>query len=259
MFIPRPERVRNIGSRNYKNEITIIADENPHVTASLVAARMNEITSRSHKEAFMNIGGSFSDIPLFMNIGPFSDIPPEQKPKTAEHDPVGTLRALSIPETHGGEARDRLHSQFKGTWQMSDAMRKEFGGNDPSGSPWPRGSAEERDATSKAMASVTKQLRHRLGRDPTDAEVYLGWNQGVGGASKIIKTGERHPTAPASKAMRAQSREVGGREKTYRGFLRKEHEAISKAQEKERTTVLRKLNEDLQRKARFVTPDTREI
>jgi hypothetical protein len=142
MLIPRPELVRNIGSHTYKNEITILADENPHVTASLVASRMNDIHKASVKVAglgddyihklekertqewnkrnkeyhrpelypgYFHKGGPSRDYAAaesrFADIGgSFSDIPPEQKPKTAEHDPVGTLRALSLPETHGGEA-----------------------------------------------------------------------------------------------------------------------------------------------------------
>jgi murein DD-endopeptidase MepM/ murein hydrolase activator NlpD len=208
---PQPTRIRDIGSRVYKNNITVMGGDDPQATAAAVASSIEKVHKQSLSDLapLHQIGGELRDIP---------SIPDE------------TLRTVAQLETRGGQVPDRPRAPFRGTYQMSPDFRRRFGGDDPAtGQPWPRGSEQEQAAAKRAIAQVASELRKSLGREPTDAETYLGWNQGVKGASNILAKSRSHPEAPATRPMRAQSREIGGREKTVGGFVARERAAVERA------------------------------
>ena len=105
--------------------------------------------------------------------------------------PEGYLEAMAMIESSGNPGARREGSQYIGLFQLGDAVRKKYGVKDP---------LDPEQNTKGAVAFAKhnmKALRNVLGRDPTGPELYLAHQQGLGGATALLK----NPDLPAVDAL----------------------------------------------------------
>lgn len=137
-------------------------------------------------------------------IAQFLGIQPQQ---TANANPT----AATAPAPSGGNAPDayldrvaqiesggnpnawRQGSQYRGLYQFGRDEEAKYGIND---SNW-RDPAVQRQAAGQLYNDLKDQLGRRLGRDPTDGEIYLAHQQGVAGATALL----RNPDTPAAQTL----------------------------------------------------------
>lgn len=105
--------------------------------------------------------------------------------------PEGYLEAMAMIESSGNPGARRPGSQYIGLFQLGDAVREEYGVKDPL-------DPEQNTKGAVAFAKANmKGLRNVLGRDPTGPELYLAHQQGLGGATALLK----NPDLPAVDAL----------------------------------------------------------
>lgn len=94
-------------------------------------------------------------------------------------DPTHALTMASIESSFDPKAANK-HG-YKGLYQFGPNEWKQWGGGrdifDPEANV---------DAFIGYQSQIKDQLKAALGRDPTPQEMYLGWQQGAGGASKLL-------------------------------------------------------------------------
>lgn len=108
-----------------------------------------------------------------------------------QHLPSGVLTALYGIESNFGRAADRRGSQFKGPFQLGNAIRRQYGVANPADF------YQSMRGAAAYAADNANILRNRLGRDPTGQELYMAHQQGAGGASALLT----HPNAPAGSVI----------------------------------------------------------
>ena len=73
-----------------------------------------------------------------------------------------------------------------GLYQFGDAEWKKYGGGGDIYDP-----NAQFDAYVKYQRDIQQTMRGALNRDPTNPELYLGWQQGAGGASSLLKNADK--------------------------------------------------------------------
>lgn len=110
--------------------------------------------------------------------------------------PQGMMRLTQIE--FGGGKNDPNNPKHQGPVQASPAYWDRFGGGGDRNN-WQDSLA----ALARSTAADRKTLTNVLGRDPTDAELYLAHQQGPGGASALLRN-------PTMNAVDALSQAYGG-------------------------------------------------
>lgn len=102
-----------------------------------------------------------------------------KKAREAGIDPTHALTMASIESSFDPKAANK-HG-YKGLYQFGPNEWKQWGGGrdifDPEANV---------DAFIGYHGQIKDQLKTALGRDPTPHELYLGWQQGAGGATKLL-------------------------------------------------------------------------
>ena len=114
-----------------------------------------------------------------------------------------TLRRTAMLESSGGRDRSVSSAGARGAFQFISTTAQRYGLTNP----------DDDEAAANAAARLQNDnraaLKARLGRDPTEAEVYLAHQQGAAGAAALI----RNPNAPAADAVgNAAIMQNGGRQ-----------------------------------------------
>ena len=95
--------------------------------------------------------------------------------------PEGYLEAMAYIESGGRPNARREGSQYIGLFQLGKAVRNKYGVKDPL----------DPDQNTRGAVALAKDnmrgLRNVLGRDPTGPELYLAHQQGLGGATALLK------------------------------------------------------------------------
>jgi hypothetical protein len=119
-------------------------------------------------------------------------------------------------ESDFGRARDTNTpgKTYRGIFQLGPSEWEEMGGGDRDNR------ALQIDHGAKLLALRKQQLAQSLGREPTNAEVYLAHQQGVAGATALIN----NPNMPAGQAVTM----AGGRPVNIEGNFRKDPNDPSK-------------------------------
>lgn len=100
----------------------------------------------------------------------------------------------------GGNPNQTSPTGAKGPFQFVGSTAKQYGVKDPFN--W----EESADGAARLAADNRNQLTQRLGRAPTDVELYLAHNQGAGGAAALLS----HPTMRAGDLVGDQAIRVNG-------------------------------------------------
>jgi hypothetical protein len=139
--------------------------------------------------------------------GPFPDIYAGAKPYGV--DPSLMMTTASI-ESDFGRSRDTNTpgKTYRGIFQLGPSEWEEMGGGDRDDR------ALQIDHGAKLLALRKQQLAQSLGREPTNAEVYLAHQQGVAGATALIN----NPNMPAGQAVTM----AGGRPANIEGNFRRD-------------------------------------
>lgn len=103
--------------------------------------------------------------------------------------PTEALMAIANLESSGRVNADNPRSSASGLFQFVDSTAREYGltgskRNDP---------AAQAEAAAKMMATNARSLERSLGREPNAGELYLAHQQGLGGATALL----RNPNRPA--------------------------------------------------------------
>lgn len=102
-------------------------------------------------------------------------------------DPTHALTMASI-ETGGKFDPGAVNNAgtHKGLFQFGPNEWKTYGGGKDIFDP-----NAQFDAYARYMPVIQQTMRAALGREPTPQELYLGWQQGAGGASSLLKGGDK--------------------------------------------------------------------
>jgi hypothetical protein len=100
------------------------------------------------------------------------------KGETAPGDYLGRLAQI---ESGGNANAKNPNSSAEGLFQITDATWKAYGGG-----PDRTNVAEQRRIAEAIAADAAKELTPVLGRPPTQGELYLAHQQGIGGAKKLL-------------------------------------------------------------------------
>lgn len=100
--------------------------------------------------------------------------------------PPDALLAIANLESSGNVNADNPRSSASGLFQFVDSTAREYGltgskRNDPEA---------QADAAAKMMATNSRSLTRVLGREPDAGELYLAHQQGLGGATALIRGGD---------------------------------------------------------------------
>jgi len=107
-------------------------------------------------------------------------------------DPELALTTARI-ESNFGQDKDRPGSQYKGVFQLGDNEWASMGGTEAN--RYDR--ATQVNLGTALLARRQQQLADRLGRTPSNYEIYLAHNQGVAGAAALIN----NPNMTAKEAL----------------------------------------------------------
>ena len=132
--------------------------------------------------------------------------PPVQGPVTPQQvaaaatrngtDPLLANATAAIESAHGANAGSPT-KKYAGVYQMGADERVSVGGSADS-----IGSLEDQvEQGTKLLAKRKQELAASLGREPTNAEVYLAHQQGVAGATALIN----NPNTPAGQVVPSQN------------------------------------------------------
>lgn len=102
-----------------------------------------------------------------------------KKAREAGIDPTHALTMASIESSFDPKAANKYG--YKGLYQFGPNEWKQWGGGKDVFDP-----EANIDAFIGYHGQIKDQLKTALGRDPTPQELYLGWQQGAGGASKLL-------------------------------------------------------------------------
>ena len=102
-----------------------------------------------------------------------------KKAREAGIDPTHALTMASIESSFDPKAANK-HG-YKGLYQFGPSEWKQWGGGKDIFDP-----EANIDAYIGYQGQIKDQLKTSLGRDPTPQELYLGWQQGAAGASKLL-------------------------------------------------------------------------
>lgn len=91
-----------------------------------------------------------------------------------------TLHKIAAIESDNNPDAVNPNSSAKGLFQFTNATAKQYGLSDP------KDAGASADAAARLLLDNQKSLKQALGRDPTDAELYLAHQQGAGGAAKLL-------------------------------------------------------------------------
>lgn len=163
------------------------------INSSIVAAReKGHIDRLKEAELRQKYGQEFAERSL-RALPPEEQLkrllPPQATPSQAAAG--GDYRNRVIQAESGGDPKAVNPSGAKGLYQFMPETAKQYGLDDPT-DPVKSGAAFDR-FTADNRAVLTKSL----GREPTDAELYLAHQQGAGGASALL----RDPSRPAVEAL----------------------------------------------------------
>jgi hypothetical protein len=95
-------------------------------------------------------------------------------------DPIGLIKTAGI-ESHFNPAAKNPKSSAGGLFQFIDSTAKTYGLSNK------YDAAQAADAAARLWKDNRDSLAKSLGRDPTNGELYLAHQQGLGGALKIIR------------------------------------------------------------------------
>jgi hypothetical protein len=95
-------------------------------------------------------------------------------------DPVGLIKTAGI-ESHFNPSAKNPKSSAGGLFQFIDSTAKSYGLSNK------YDAAQASDAAARLWKDNRESLAKSLGRDPTNGELYLAHQQGIGGALKIIR------------------------------------------------------------------------
>jgi hypothetical protein len=99
-------------------------------------------------------------------------------------DPAHALAMASIESTFNPTAVSPT-GRHRGLFQFGDNEWSTYGSGD-----W-RDVNEQLNAFGNYSGVIRNRMKELLGRDPTNQELYLGWQQGADGASKLIQAGDK--------------------------------------------------------------------
>ena len=167
----------------YRNQT---AKDSSALMAALFGGQQPAAQSASSPEpggASTPIGSSVSDmLPTFAKVGGGFGISPEYLAKTAQIESAGN------PNAHNPSGAD-------GLFQFMPATAQQYGLSDT------RDPMASTVAAARLASDNRNALAKALGRDPTDAELYLAHQQGAGGAAKLLA----NPDAPAASIVGAKA------------------------------------------------------
>ncbi len=98
-------------------------------------------------------------------------------------DPTHALTMASIESSFNPQAANKYG--YKGLYQFGPGEWKTYGGGKDVFDP-----EANFDAFVGYHNEIRDQLKSSLGRDPTPQELYLGWQQGAAGASKLLNNAD---------------------------------------------------------------------
>lgn len=96
-----------------------------------------------------------------------------------------TMASIETGGTFNPKAVNRAGTH-KGLFQFGPSEWKTYGGGQDVFDP-----NAQFDAYTKYQSQISNTMKSSLGRDPTPQELYLGWQQGAGGASSLLKGGNK--------------------------------------------------------------------
>lgn len=101
-------------------------------------------------------------------------------------DPTQALTMASIETGGTFDPKAGAGKRYQGLYQFGPNEWKTYGGGgdilDPNA---------QIDAYTRYMPVIQNTMKMALGRDPTPQELYLGWQQGAGGASSLLKGADK--------------------------------------------------------------------
>jgi len=123
-------------------------------------------------------------------------VTPQQVSEAAQAggvDPKLANATAAIESGHGSAAENKISPSHQGIFQLGPDERAAAGGSRES-----IGSLDDQVKQGVAtLATVKQNLATSLGREPTNAEIYLAHQQGVSGATKLIN----NPNTPAGQLV----------------------------------------------------------
>jgi len=132
--------------------------------------------------------------------------------------PEGTIQGMSYRESQFGKLANRPGSQYQSEFQLGKAIRGKSGVTDT------RDFQQTAEAAAKYAQENQAGLRAKLGREPTREELYMGHQQGLGGASKLIS----NPNASAASQIGQRFASAnGGRGMSSQQFIDKHSRAFN--------------------------------
>jgi hypothetical protein len=114
--------------------------------------------------------------------------------------PVGLLGKIAMLESGGRADARNPNSSAAGLFQQTDANAAQYGVKDRS-DPY-----QSADGAARFMRDNIAYLTAKLGRAPTEGEIYLAHQQGAGGAVRLLK----NPNAPAEAVVGADAVRLNG-------------------------------------------------
>ena len=161
-----------------------VADPNAPLTDAQAAQARKLLDAYAKRQGFSlqgGVAGQNSTLPLFAAAAQRYGVSPDYLARTAQIE-------------SGGKASASNPSGASGLFQFMPKTAKEYGVN-------PLDPVSSTDGAARLAADNQVSLRKSLGRDPTDAELYLAHQQGAEGAAKLLE----NPNAKASSVVGMKS------------------------------------------------------
>lgn len=120
----------------------------------------------------------------------------------AEGVPASALLAIANLESSGNVNARNPRSSASGAFQFVDSTAREYGltgskRNDPTAQAY---------AAARMMATNAQSLSRTLGREPTAGELYLAHQQGLGGATALLRNPGRNAVDVLAEVYGSRSR-----------------------------------------------------
>ncbi|WP_144753943.1 transglycosylase SLT domain-containing protein [Bartonella saheliensis] len=147
--------------------------------------------------------------------------------------PESFLQRVAMIESNGNPYAKNSKSSAGGLYQFLDSTAKQYQLHDKF-DPF-----QATDALARLTKDNTRYLTTALGREPSEAELYLAHQQGPAGAVKLIK----NPTLPASQLLGRQAVTLNGgkREATAEDFMNHVYKLYNNTQDSSKETAQQSL------------------